>query len=78
MLDAINDLSETRPSEEEEHKAVYDYLKACSLLFEEGTLSHDLIDVKHTEVLKNMDKGFAFFEKWRDSLIAASKTLLIG
>ena len=41
MLGAIKEMAEARPEEQLEHAEVLDYLTACSLLFEKGTLSHE-------------------------------------
>lgn len=60
MLDAIR---ENRPEEQKVHLACLKYLQACSLLFENGTLSHIPIDNTSSLVLRNMKEGFDFFQK---------------
>ena len=65
MLDAIQEMAQNRPDEEKEHMAVLEYLKACNLLFESGTLSHQPIKHVSSNVLENMDKGFCYFSKWK-------------
>ena len=44
--------------------ATADYLEACHYLFEEGILSHRLVTTRDDTVLKNMAKGFDYFQKW--------------
>lgn len=71
MLDAIQEIAECRPDEEKEHMAVLQYLKACNLLFENGTLFHKPIDDDiSSETLKNIKEGFQFFQNWKNSFPA--------
>ena len=65
MLGAIKEMAEARPEEQLEHTAVLNYLTACSFLFEKGTLSHERVDGMSSQVLKNMDTGFEFFNTWK-------------
>lgn len=44
---------------------VLKYLEACNLLFEQGSLSH-------SDVLKNIDKGFCYFAEWLNSILERS------
>uniref|UniRef100_A0A1X7V628 Transposable element P transposase-like RNase H domain-containing protein n=1 Tax=Amphimedon queenslandica TaxID=400682 RepID=A0A1X7V628_AMPQE len=67
MLDAIQALADARPDEMKEHLATLEYLKACNKLFEDGILSHQKVDQLSSKVLKNIDEGYAFFKKWKDS-----------
>ena len=67
MLDAIQEIAERRPDEEKEHMAVLQYLQACNLLFENGTLSHKPIDDDiSSETYKNIREGFQFFQNWKN------------
>ena len=40
------------------------YLEACHLIFEKGTLSHMTISPKYQRVLENIKEGFCFFKDW--------------
>ena len=72
MLDAIQEIAEHRPDEEKEHMAVLQYLQACNLLFENGTLSHKSIDDDiSSEILKNIKEAFQFFQNWKNSFPAS-------
>lgn len=51
------------------------YLEACHMLFEEGILSHKTIHLSNQDVLKNMEKGFKFFEEWYQELAASGKLM---
>ena len=44
------------------------YLEACNKIFERGLLSHEKILSEDSEVLKNIDEGYAFFLNWVESL----------
>ena len=70
MLTAIQEIADYRSDEEKEHLAALAYLKACNLLFENGTLSHTPIYNMSSETLKNLRKGFDFFKHWKDSFSA--------
>ncbi len=61
MLQAIEEIAQNRPDEKEEHMAVLEYLRACSVLFENETLSHQPIKLVSSSVLKNTEKGFSYF-----------------
>jgi hypothetical protein len=67
MLDAIQELASSRSDEENEHLAVYNYLKHCNLLFESGILSHAPIAHISSPVLTNIQQGFEYFKNWKDS-----------
>ncbi len=49
-------------------KCALRYLEACNKLFERGFLSHERITSEHSQVLKNIDIGMSFFNKWLDCL----------
>ena len=68
MLDAIQAIADARPEEKNEHLATLEYLKACNKLFENGISSHDSVDRLSSKVLKNIDEGYAYFKKWKDSI----------
>lgn len=59
-MSAVEELADLRPEEMKEHLLVLDYLKACNLLFENGTLSHQQVSQCSSKVLKNIDQGFEF------------------
>ena len=52
-------------------KASRDYLAACNLLFEKGTLSHVPVKGPDSEPLACVATGFKFFENWMSSLISS-------
>ena len=68
MIAAIEEMAEGRPEEQLQHKAALEYLTACSLLFEKGTLSHDRVGSTSSTVLKNLDSGFNYFFTWKKHL----------
>ena len=68
MIAAIEEMAEARPEERLEHKAALEYLTACRLLFENGTLSHERVDSTSSTVLKNLDSGFNYFFAWKKHL----------
>jgi len=53
------------------------YLEACNLLFEQGFLSHDRVRSADSQVLANIDKGFAYFTEWLDSLLKTGIMLFV-
>lgn len=63
-------MAEARLEEQLEHTEVLDYLTltACSFLFEKEPLPHECVDGMSSQVLKNMDTGFEFFNTWRMNL----------
>lgn len=69
MLSAILALAENR-EDEPEHMAVFHYLKACNLLFEEGILSKTPVSSVSSPPLKKMKDGFAYFVKWKEDVSA--------
>ena len=68
MLDAIKALPITREEEQKEHLAVFDYLQACNLLFENGILSREPICEPTSRALQNIQKGFNFFKEWKEHM----------
>ena len=47
------------------------FLKACNSLFERGILGkHAYIRTMESPVIKSMDEGYSFFEKWLDEHLA--------
>ena len=45
------------------------YLEACNKLFERGLLCHSKIKDESSQVLMNIEEGYAFFSKWIASLM---------
>lgn len=44
---------------------VHEYLTACHHLFERGILGHSVyINSPTSPILKSIDKGFSYFDKW--------------
>ncbi len=68
MIAAIEEMAEGRPEEQVQHKAALEYLTACNLLFEQGTLSHVKVNCTSSTVLKNLDNGFNYFFTWKKHL----------
>ena len=50
-------------------KATKNYLKACNALFEEGLLKKTPVTGAESEPIKNIKKGFTFFEEWLDDIL---------
>lgn len=67
MTAAIHELAETCDYDDlaKRHIATAEYLEACKLLFEQGILSHSIIDNGHSQVLENM----------KDEMVAAGMCL---
>jgi len=61
----------THPSDEDNVQAAINFLKACSQLFETGTLSHEKITAADSPPLVSLVNGYKFFEKWLDALLAS-------
>jgi len=53
------------------------YLEACSLLFEQGFLSHDRIRNLESAILQNITKGYDYFSGWLTSLLKEGTALLL-
>ena len=70
MISAVHELVEKETYTGHHHKCVAEYLEACHKLFEEGILSHKTVSSTDKQVLVNMDKGFQFFQQWKDELSA--------
>lgn len=68
MISAIHELAEKEMYIGDHHKRVAEYLEACHKLFEEGILSHGTVSSTDQQILVNMDKGFEFFQQWKDEL----------
>ena len=52
----------------ESHLETANYLDACNKLFENGILSHQIIDSLGSPVLQNMKQGFGYFKDWHQQL----------
>ena len=50
------------------HLVTFEFLQACNKLFEEGILSHGVINSPKTQTLQNMTAGFTFFEVWHHEI----------
>lgn len=46
-----------------------EYLKACSLIFEYGILSHENIESTSSVLLSNMVEGVKWFHQWKEELM---------
>ena len=68
MISAVHELVEKETYTGHHHRCVAEYLEACHKLFEEGILSHKTVSSTDKQVLVNMDKGFQFFQQWKDEL----------
>ena len=69
MLTAIRELASHKDEcTASHHIAVAEYLEACNQLFEEGILSHEVINSQTSPALQRMKLGFTFFENWHKEL----------
>lgn len=69
MITAVEEMAAKNVSQHDANTAKF--LTACNKLFEEGILSHLVIDSMRSQVIKNMDTGYKFFEQWRESLASS-------
>lgn len=53
------------------HITTAKYLKACNKIFEEGILSHSVVDSMEAKPIKNMEAGYQFFAQWRQVLASS-------
>ena len=65
------------PADAAEVQETLAYLEACSLLFEQGFLSHDRIRNLESEILQNITKGYDYFSGWLTSLLKEGTALLL-
>lgn len=69
MLTAIRELASHKDdTTAARHIAAAKYLEACNHLFEEGILSHEVINSQTSPALQNMKLGFTFFQEWHKEL----------
>jgi hypothetical protein len=63
-----------QPQDHAEVMATYEYLLACSKLFEYGFLNTNRKDkirnVQDSVILNSINEGFAFFHDWSERLLA--------
>ena len=57
------------PPDKDTTSEVLAYLEACSLLFEQGFLSHGRVISLDADILKNINKGYQYFTEWIDGII---------
>ena len=65
MITAIEEMASKDPSCDA-HVATTKFLKACSNIFEDGILSHAVIDSMQSKPIKNMETGYNFFWKMEE------------
>ena len=53
----------------DETRKTLEYLEACNKIFENGFLSHDMIETMDSKVLKSIDEGYSFFTKWMNWIL---------
>lgn len=67
MIAAIKEMAEKHKSKNDTYTTA-EYLEACSLIFEYGTLSHDKIESSDSKALNNIRKGLTWFNNWKESI----------
>lgn len=65
--------SDPIPSDAENVRCTLEYLEACNQLFEKGFLSHNKVCDVQCDVMKSIQKGYSYFEKWRNGLYGESE-----
>lgn len=69
MLAAVQEMASRKEEVEKAyHLSTLKFLQACNKLFEEGILSHEIINSPTSPALRNMKMGFAFFEAWHQDV----------
>ncbi len=61
-------MAEKKEEFRDTHSLTVEYLQACSLMFENGILSHDKMTSTSFKALSNMAKAMKWFEKWKEEL----------
>ena len=69
MIAAIREIAEKKIELRSTCTLTAEYLQACSLLFETGILSHEMITSASSKPLINMAEGLKWFKKWKDVLV---------
>lgn len=69
MIAAIREMAEKKIELRSISTLTAEYLHACSLLFETGILSHEMITSVSSKPLINMAEGLKWFKKWKDELV---------
>ena len=67
MIAAIREMAE-KNALGETHTLTADYLTACSMIFENGILSHQKITSINSKPLTNITEGMKWFLKWKEEL----------
>lgn len=64
MISAICETAESGDNDLDHNRSsTAEYLEACNFLFEQGILSHSSINSEDSAVLKNMKKGYDYFQE---------------
>ena len=66
MISAITEIAEKKDTLKEAHTLTANYLKACSMIFENGILSHEKITSMSSTSIANMTEGMKWFYKWKE------------
>ena len=74
MISAIHEIADLNDGVLQKSRlATAKYLEACSLIFEQGILSHSIIDRDNQVVLDNMKKGFSYFNEWHQEMLTTGQ-----
>ena len=77
MISAIYEIAELNDGVLQKSRlATAKYLEACSSIFEQGILSHSIIDRDNQVVLDNMKKGFSYFNEWHQEDVDSWSVIL--
>lgn len=77
MISAIREIAVKKDTSKEAHTLTANYLKACSMIFENGILSHEKITSMSSTSIANMTEGMKWFHKWKEELQQEPGTMYI-
>ncbi len=68
MIAAIREMAEKKEAMTDTYTVTADYLKACSMIFERGILSHEKVMSVDSTPIANMRAGMKWFSMWKEEL----------
>ena len=68
MIAAIREMAEKNDALRETHTLTANYLTACSMIFENGILSHEKVTSMNSKPITNITEGIKWFLKWKEEL----------
>eukprot|EP00117_Sycon_ciliatum_P044971 scpid84513/ scgid32369/ len=71
VISEISVYIDSKPQDGINAAATVQYLRACSNLFENGTLSHEKVRSADSQPIARIKEGYSFFESWLDGLLLA-------